>query len=242
MPIVVAHRGLHTIHPENSAAAFAAAWEAGLLWAECDVHLSADGVPFVIHDATLERTTEAVGFVALQSSEVLCEVRLRPTTSHTPPQFLPTLDQIVREMPANCTLLVEAKIPLCPNHFSTLAGCFQKNDFVRNWMFHSFDPDDVTAAVAYRAAHDDWTAPIALLTDSVAQTLAHLTTPADAIHPRHSILDTSLNAAIRARGKKVGVWTPNDSQAIARLSQLDVDLIISDVPELARLISGQQPG
>ena len=39
-PIIVAHRGLHHVHPENSLAAFRAAWDAGIAWCECDVQLS----------------------------------------------------------------------------------------------------------------------------------------------------------------------------------------------------------
>jgi glycerophosphoryl diester phosphodiesterase len=58
-PIVVAHRGLHDEHPENSLRAFLAAWEAGVEWCECDVRGSREHEPFVIHDETLERTTDA---------------------------------------------------------------------------------------------------------------------------------------------------------------------------------------
>jgi glycerophosphoryl diester phosphodiesterase len=60
---IVAHRGFSAIAPENTLAAFAAAIERGAKAIEFDVHLSADGVPVIIHDATVERTTDGTGNV-----------------------------------------------------------------------------------------------------------------------------------------------------------------------------------
>lgn len=61
LPAIVAHRGDAEHFPENSLPALDAAWRRGLRFAEFDVQVSADGVPFVIHDATLDRTTRAAG-------------------------------------------------------------------------------------------------------------------------------------------------------------------------------------
>lgn len=61
VPELVAHRGNAADFPENTLPAFASALQAGLPWVELDVQLSADGVPFVIHDIRLERTTDASG-------------------------------------------------------------------------------------------------------------------------------------------------------------------------------------
>lgn len=56
-PIIVAHRGYAACRPENTFAALDAAAAAGARWVEIDVQLSADGVPVVLHDATLERVS-----------------------------------------------------------------------------------------------------------------------------------------------------------------------------------------
>lgn len=66
-PAIVAHRGDAEHFPENSLPALAAAWRR-LEFAEFDVQLSADGVPFVIHDAALERTTRGAGDVRFTMS------------------------------------------------------------------------------------------------------------------------------------------------------------------------------
>jgi glycerophosphoryl diester phosphodiesterase len=71
---VVAHRGNAIDFPENTLPAFASALEAGLSWVEMDVQLSADGVPYVIHDARLERTTRSTGDIRLMRSGDLATV------------------------------------------------------------------------------------------------------------------------------------------------------------------------
>jgi glycerophosphoryl diester phosphodiesterase len=71
---VVAHRGNATDFPENTLPGFASALEAGLAGIELDVQLSADGVPFIIHDARLERTTRSTGDLRLMHSSELATV------------------------------------------------------------------------------------------------------------------------------------------------------------------------
>jgi len=80
LPEIVAHRGDAEHFPENSLPGLEAAWRLGLRHAEFDVQLSADGVPYVIHDASLDRTTSSTGDLRLMMSGQLdgvdaCEPR-----------------------------------------------------------------------------------------------------------------------------------------------------------------------
>jgi glycerophosphoryl diester phosphodiesterase len=72
MPLVIAHRGDSALRPENTLAAFASALEIGAAIAEFDVHLTRDGEVVVIHDATLDRTTNGHGAVR---NMTLAEIR-----------------------------------------------------------------------------------------------------------------------------------------------------------------------
>lgn len=91
-PAVVAHRGASAAAPENTLAALRRAAAMGARWAECDVRTSADGVPVVIHDATLDRTTDGRGPVADRTAAELEKLdaggRFDPATAGEP---LPTL-------------------------------------------------------------------------------------------------------------------------------------------------------
>ena len=92
LPEIVAHRGDAEHFPENSLPGLEAAWRLGLRHAEFDVQLSADGVPYVIHDANLDRTTSSTGDLRLMMSGQLdgvdaCEPRrfgMRHAGTHLP--------------------------------------------------------------------------------------------------------------------------------------------------------------
>jgi glycerophosphoryl diester phosphodiesterase len=73
-PRVFAHRGGGAIAPENTLAAFEMGLKVGADGIELDVHLSADGAPVVVHDSTLERTTDAAGPVAARTAAELARV------------------------------------------------------------------------------------------------------------------------------------------------------------------------
>src|SRR5262245_7243111 len=70
-PVVIAHRGGSKLNPENTMAAFDHAVALGVDGLECDVHLSRDGEPVVIHDPTLDRTTDQKGPVNAFTAEEL---------------------------------------------------------------------------------------------------------------------------------------------------------------------------
>jgi glycerophosphoryl diester phosphodiesterase len=69
IPPVIAHRGLPFHAPENTLESFIAARDAGAKWIETDVKLTADGVPVLMHDDTLDRTTSGHGPVSAMTWE-----------------------------------------------------------------------------------------------------------------------------------------------------------------------------
>ena len=72
--LLFAHRGGARLAPENTLVAFERGMREGSDGVECDVHLSRDGVPVVIHDATLDRTTDASGPVSVRTADELARV------------------------------------------------------------------------------------------------------------------------------------------------------------------------
>jgi glycerophosphoryl diester phosphodiesterase len=102
-PLIIGHRGASAVAPENTLVAFGRALDDGADGIELDVRLASDGIPVVIHDATLRRTGLAEGVVAKLPSRQLCrtdvgswfsQVHPQLGCSEYPRQFLPTLDQV----------------------------------------------------------------------------------------------------------------------------------------------------
>ena len=81
---ILGHRGGKDLWPENSLEGFAKALALGIEAIECDVHFSSDRQLMVIHDPTLDRTTEASGDVAAQTAGMLSQIRLRNSNETIP--------------------------------------------------------------------------------------------------------------------------------------------------------------
>lgn len=102
-PLVIAHRGAAGSYPENTLVSFSAALEMGADGVECDVQISADGVPVVIHDPTLERTTNGKGAV---SELTLDEIRKLDAGRG---EKVPTLDEVLDLCSGKAILTIEFK-------------------------------------------------------------------------------------------------------------------------------------
>ena len=98
LPLIVGHRGWPEFYPENSLKGFQEAIENGIPAIELDVQISADGIPVVIHDATLERTTSRQGEVQSLSFSELTQISVhepeRFNTNHEP-EYMSSLRAVI---------------------------------------------------------------------------------------------------------------------------------------------------
>lgn len=110
---LIAHRGYSAVAPENTLASFKAALNQSIWGVEFDVHISADGVPVIIHDGTVERTTNGSGKVA---EKLIAQLQSLNAGTWFHPQFanetIPTLEQVLTLFwPTQVTLYIELKSP-----------------------------------------------------------------------------------------------------------------------------------
>jgi len=109
----IAHRGFSARYPENTIAAFRAALELGCTWLETDVRRTPDGVLVLLHDATVNRTTNGTGAVAELSWE---EVSRLDAGSWKGKQFrgegIPTLRDLLAFVSQRAQVVVELKLPV----------------------------------------------------------------------------------------------------------------------------------
>src|SRR5438477_1199166 len=111
-PLVIAHRGDSAHRPENTLASFAAALEVGAAIVECDVHMTRDGEVVVIHDATVDRTTDGHGAVKQMSLP-----ELRRLSAGFPSRFgsayagerVPTLAEVLGLLRERAQAMIEIK-------------------------------------------------------------------------------------------------------------------------------------
>lgn len=230
-PLWVAHRGAGLLAPENTLAAFRVGAGHGYRAFECDVKLSADGVPFLLHDATLQRTTPERGLASDRSWADLS--RLDAGGWHSrgfAGEPIPSFEAIARYCLRNgFALNIEIK-PTPGDEAET--GRVVAREAARLWageavqpLLSSFKPD------ALAAARDSAPAlPRALLLDSLrsgwleeAQSLGCV-----AVVTHYGLIDKAVLARVHAEGLRALVYTVNDPAEARRLMALGIDGIITD--------------
>ncbi|GMV96550.1 MAG: hypothetical protein HRF43_09955 [Phycisphaerae bacterium] len=226
--MIICHRGLHHSLPENSKEAMLAAWRAGFEWCECDVYLTTDGVAVLMHDAKLDRTTEAKGEIARRSWAELKDVRLKNPDGTLSDCRIPTLEETLAVMPPGCGMLVEIK----PADHEALVRETLRVCAGRKVIIQSFDEPDV--AHSHRLAPG---VPVHFLIGKAEHVDAAIDGPWTHINFHQKLVDAPLVERMKARGKSTGVWTVNDPLEIRRLLDLGIRRVITDEPERVRAMA-----
>lgn len=234
-PPVIAHRGASARAPENTLAALREAARCGCRWVEFDVKLSRDGVPFVIHDDRLERTTNGRGRVRDLDAQALAKL---DAGGWFDPRFagerIPTLAEAL-------SLLVE--LGLCANiEIKPCVGREQETaerviaEVRRVWpndqpppLFSSFSrtalltakrlAPEIPRGLLREAPGSDWAAEM--------QALGCRT-----LHLDHTQLDLGHLRRLRDAGVPVLLYTVNDPERARILLEAGASAIFTDVPDL----------
>lgn len=242
-PRRVAHRGGGWLAPENTLAALRVGYAHGYRMFECDVKLAADGVPFLMHDATLGRTTNARELFGRAASDVGGDhpwselAKLDAGSWHSRAfagEPLSTLENISRWCLANGHLLnIEIKpTPGVERRTGEVVG--RHSD--RLWnnapippLLTSFRPEALEGARS-TAAH----LPRGLLLDTLKDGWLEQATGLDcvAVVCNHTLWDAATVAAVHGAGMKCLSYTVNDEWAAQRLLQLGTDGTITDRVDL----------
>ena len=230
-PRWIAHRGAGKLAPENTLAAFRLGAAHGYRAFECDVKLSADGVPFLLHDATLERTTSGQGTAGDMPWAALSQLDAGSWHSrgHVG-EPLPTLAALARFILANGHQL-NIEIKPTPGHeaetgrvVATQAATLWQGQVVPP-LLSSFRPESLLAA---RAAAPQL--PRALLLDSLWPGWADVAAQigCTAIVSNHKRMDAGLRQHARDAGWLAMVYTVNEPDDARRLLDLGIDGLITD--------------
>jgi len=234
-PRWIAHRGAGKLAPENTLAAFRVGAAHGYRMFECDVKLSRDDVPFLLHDATLQRTSSGHGTAGDLSWHELS--RLDAGRWHSrgfAGEPLPTLEAVARYCQDNGYLLnIEIKpTPGTERHTGEVVAAAAAQLWHRQDvppLLTSFQPEALQGARA-AAAH----LPRGLLLDTLwtGWLETALTLGCVAVVCNYALWDSSSLTQARSAGLRCLCYTVNDEWAAHRLLDLGVDGIITDRVDL----------
>lgn len=246
-PVNFAHRGDSTRAPENTLEAFGRAVKLGAGGLELDVHLTADGHVVVIHDATLDRTTDGSGAVSSTTLDALREIdaghRFSTDGGRTHPYrgrglSVPTLAEVLEEFPdvALNIDLKEIQRGKVEAVFEVLreAGAEERALVVSE---HHALVRRVRKLAGSRVATGASRLEIGIFYLMSALRLEGLLRPgytalqAPVYFGRLALVTRRFVEAAHALGVRVDAWTVNDPSEMRRLLDLGVDVVMTDYPE-----------
>jgi len=245
-PLVIAHRGYSAVAPENSIPSFQRALAAGADLIELDYYHSKDGIPVVVHDGSLDRTTDAVqrwggskhkpgDYTVAQLKELQTGLWFKPPYPDAP---FPTLRDAIEVIQKGSVTLIERK----GGDAATCVKLLREQGLINrvvvqafDWRylrdFRALDQAQVLAALGPPYSRDG-----KRLTDSEkalnASWLDEIKSMGAQVAAWNSQVDKTAVRAAHRRGLKVWVYTINDEATAHRLLDAGVDGIITDNPAL----------
>jgi glycerophosphoryl diester phosphodiesterase len=228
----VGHRGAKGHAPENTMISFMKGADLGVDAVETDVQLSKDGEVVLIHDHTVDRTTNGHGFV---KDMTLAELKRLDAGGWYDPRFsgerIPTLAELLTWAKDRVGVAVEIKNG--PIYYPGIAEktirLVRQHGMERQAILISFDHFVLREAKKIAPEIATGILYVAGLVDAVAAARAAL---ADSLNPHWAYVTPELVRAAHAAGLAISPWNPDDLATLRLLSDVGVDSAGTDYPEL----------
>ncbi|MCI9405556.1 MAG: glycerophosphodiester phosphodiesterase [Oscillospiraceae bacterium] len=239
-----AHRGFSAAYPENTMAAFQKAEEAGCGGIEMDLHLSADGVPVIIHDETLERTTGAAGWVGDTSFAQLRRLDASYRfAGKVQGNRIPALEEVLewcRGTGLRLNLELKTNVREYPGIEQKAVELVARMGMEERVIFSSFNHytllrlKEIAPSIPCGALVESWIVGFGGYLQGLGLECAH---------PLYSYLTEENLADLKRRGLRVHTWTVNQPEQMRRLIRLGTDILITNHPDvLAGLLREEAAG
>ncbi|MBM6584133.1 cadherin domain-containing protein [Microvirga sp. BT689] len=228
---LIPHRGFALLAPENTMAAFWLAKALGASSLELDIQISSDGVPVVIHDPTVDRTTNGTGAVkALTLAQLQALDAGSKFSADYGGAYIPTLDEVL-QFARDQGLHVHAEIKgyRQQSDIDLILAAVNGRQMLDNVTFHSFNLSDVQYVRKQSA-----TAELALIQDpttldSLPSVVALGGTPTLTLNYTKILAHPEWVTTVKAAGVNLAVWTVNSVEKVEQLRAIDVTTIMTDV-------------
>ncbi|WP_409302429.1 glycerophosphodiester phosphodiesterase [Peribacillus sp. SCS-155] len=232
--MIFAHRGSKGTRPENTMAAFMEAEKSGADGIELDVHLTSDGVPVIIHDETLDRTTTSTGRVEKLTLADIKEVDAGVKFSgEYSGERIPTLKEFF-DWIYNKNLLINVELKNDVVAYKELEEkvirLIREYNLEQRTILSSFNHESIRKLKALAPDIER-----ALLFENLPDDYERLLTEAKeaGFHPKAKGLTAEIVSAAKKQGYKVRPWIANKPEDMKRLAEYGVDVIMTDFPALA---------
>lgn len=241
-PIIFAHRGDSAHAPENTISAFKMAAEKGATAIELDVNLSADKQVVVIHDSSVNRTTNGQGKVRSLPYASIRELDAGERFSEQyRGEHIPTLSEVFETMGKRIFINVELKDYVTPSDelVPSVAALVKKHGLQESVMFSSFFQNNLLKVKRLLPEVPCGLLALGNFLGWPARTFSYLRKEYSAFHPNLQNVTLDLVKRVHASGKRVHVYTVNHAEDIKRLVDFGVDGIFTDDPAHALKVLGK---
>jgi glycerophosphoryl diester phosphodiesterase len=220
----IGHRGAKGHEPENTLISFKKAIDLKVDGIELDVHLSPDGEIIVIHDETIDRTTNGKGYVNKLSLPELKAFSIE--NEHK----IPTLAEVFDLINQQCLVNVEIK---GKGMIKPVVELIQSYVEKKNWKYDHFliSSFDWIALLDIHLLNPE--IPLGVLTEydlELAFAFAKFIN-ANSVHAYHHLLSEKMTVQMQEEGFQVFAWTVNEPEDIQKIKSFNVNGIISDFPD-----------
>ncbi|WP_158738686.1 glycerophosphodiester phosphodiesterase family protein [Alteribacillus sp. YIM 98480] len=233
----IAHRGASGYAPENTLAAFVKAVEMKAEMIELDVQMSKDGELVVIHDTTVDRTTDGTGAIKDLTYEEIAELDAGSFFSEEfAGEKIPTLGEVLDQFRGRTGILIEIKSPyLYPEIEQKVADELTSRNMDKpnnnKIIVQSFDHQSMKTFQSILPS-----VPVGVLLsyspDGISdEQLSDFARYAEYVNPNKDMMDADLLERIHEFGMESHPWTVRDQESADLLLQLGVDGIITDFPD-----------
>lgn len=236
--VSIAHRGASGYAPENTLSAFDKALEMGADYIEIDVHLSRDDIPVVIHDNTLDRTTDGAGNI---SAYTLQELESLDAGSWFDKDYagekIPALDEVLDRYGEQINILIELKSPeLYPGVEEKVAEALQKYnlDTSNSVVIQSFNHPAVMKSAELLPEISHGVLAGENYENVTDNQLKEFSTYAEYFNPNLKIVSSELVEKVHQAGMKINPYTIKTKSEAEDLYKLGVDGLITDYPDYAK--------
>lgn len=228
-PLVVAHRGASGHMPENTLASFQTALEMGADMIELDVHPSRDGNLVVMHDETVDRTTDGTGRVSDKSLDELARLDAAARTSLGRREPVPTFAEVLERFAHRIPIAVEVKhgSSVYPGVEKRVVQELREHRAERRVELISFDLD---CLINLRREDSALTTGFIFI-GNMAAFAELLEGKVDALHGRWNFLTREQVDRSRELGFRSFAWTVNDDEDIRAAIAAGADGVVSNFPD-----------